>query len=75
MGAFGDLANGFGVALTPENLLWALIGVTLGTVVGVLPGIGPALTVALLLPVTYDLEPISAFIMFAGIYYLSLIHI
>src|SRR5688572_5016101 len=69
MGALGDLLNGFQVALTPENLLWALIGVLLGTAVGVLPGIGPALTVALLLPVTYDLEPVSAFIMFAGIYY------
>ncbi len=69
MGALGDLANGFGVALSPENLFWALIGVLLGTAVGVLPGIGPALTVALLLPVTYRLEPISAFIMFAGIYY------
>ena len=69
MGALGDLANGFSVALTPENLLWALVGVMLGTFVGVLPGIGPALTVALLLPVTYSLEPISAFIMFAGIYY------
>src|SRR5215204_2114217 len=69
MGALGDLASGFDVALTPENLLWALIGVMLGTFVGVLPGIGPALTVALLLPVTYDLEPVSAFIMFAGIYY------
>src|SRR5215217_2069484 len=69
MGAFGDLVNGFGVALTPENLGWALVGVLLGTFVGVLPGIGPALTVALLLPVTYSLEPISAFIMFAGIYY------
>ena len=69
MGAFGDLVDGFGVALTPENLLWALLGVFLGTAVGVLPGIGPALTVALLLPVTYSLEPISAFIMFAGIYY------
>ena len=57
------------MALTPENLLWALIGVLLGTAVGVLPGIGPALTVALLLPVTYKLEPVSAFIMFAGIYY------
>jgi putative tricarboxylic transport membrane protein len=67
--ALGDLASGFAVALTPENLLWALVGVTLGTIVGVLPGIGPALTVALLLPVTYDLEPVSAFIMFAGIYY------
>ncbi|HKG27122.1 MAG TPA: tripartite tricarboxylate transporter permease, partial [Thermomicrobiales bacterium] len=69
MGALGDLANGFGVALTPENLGWALVGVLLGTFVGVLPGIGPALTVALLLPVTYSLEPVSAFIMFAGIYY------
>ena len=69
MGALGDLANGFGVALSPENLFWALVGVLLGTAVGVLPGIGPALTVALLLPVTYRLEPISAFIMFAGIYY------
>jgi putative tricarboxylic transport membrane protein len=69
MGALGDLANGFGVALTPENLFWAFVGVMLGTFVGVLPGIGPALTVALLLPVTYDLEPVSAFIMFAGIYY------
>jgi putative tricarboxylic transport membrane protein len=69
MSALGDLAHGFQVALTPENLLWALIGVLLGTAVGVLPGIGPALTVALLLPVTYKLEPVSAFIMFAGIYY------
>ncbi len=69
MDALGDLSSGFGVALSPENLLWALVGVTLGTIVGVLPGIGPALTVALLLPVTYDLEPVSAFIMFAGIYY------
>src|SRR5215218_5006752 len=69
MGAFGDLVNGFGVALTPENLFWALAGVMLGTAVGVLPGIGPALTVALLLPVTNNLEPTSAFIMFAGIYY------
>jgi len=67
--AIGNLIDGFAVALTPENLLWALVGVFLGTVVGVLPGIGPALTVALLLPVTYELEPIEAFIMFAGIYY------
>ena len=50
-------------------LLWALAGVTLGTAVGVLPGIGPALTVALLLPVTFTLDPLSAFIMFGGIYY------
>jgi putative tricarboxylic transport membrane protein len=69
VGAVGELLRGFEVALTPENLFWALLGVVLGTAVGVLPGIGPALTVALLLPVTYRLEPISAFIMFAGIYY------
>ncbi|HVL23740.1 MAG TPA: tripartite tricarboxylate transporter permease, partial [Thermomicrobiales bacterium] len=69
MDSISSLIDGFGVALTPENLLWALIGVFLGTLVGVLPGIGPALTVALLLPVTYSLDPIPAFIMFAGIYY------
>ncbi len=61
--------QGFAVALTPTNLLHALIGVLLGTAVGVLPGIGTAMTVALLLPLTYDLEPTSAFIMFAGIFY------
>lgn len=63
------LARGFAGALTLPHLLWALIGVTLGTAVGVLPGLGPALTVALLLPVTFTLDPLSAFIMFAGIYY------
>jgi len=65
----GDLLAGFAVALTPANLLWGLAGTTLGTAVGVLPGIGPALTVALLLPVTYNLDPTAALIMFAGIYY------
>lgn len=63
------LVNGFGVALEPANLLWAFVGVLLGTAVGILPGIGPALTVALLLPATYGLDPVGAFIMFAGIYY------
>src|ERR671910_3652312 len=63
------LAEGFRLALTLPHLLWALAGVTLGTAVGVLPGIGPALTVAVLLPVTFTLDPISAFIMFGGIYY------
>jgi putative tricarboxylic transport membrane protein len=63
------LLHGFGVALAPVNLWWALVGVTLGTAVGVLPGIGPALTVALLLPVTFNLDPTAALIMFAGIYY------
>ena len=61
--------TGFASALTWAHLGWALAGVTLGTAVGVLPGIGPALTVALLLPITFSLDPISAFIMFGGIYY------
>jgi putative tricarboxylic transport membrane protein len=64
-----SLLQGFGDALTPVNLMWAFIGVTIGTAVGVLPGIGPALTVAMLLPITFRLEPASALIMFAGIYY------
>jgi putative tricarboxylic transport membrane protein len=65
----GDLAGGFATALQPEYLLLAAVGVTLGTIVGVLPGIGPALTVALLLPLTYDFDPTGAFVLFAGIYY------
>ena len=69
MDALGDLAGGFATALSLENLLFAAVGVTLGTLVGVLPGIGPALTVALLLPITMSFEPVGAFIMFAGIYY------
>src|SRR3972149_11576521 len=62
-------AGGFATALQPEYLLFAAVGVTLGTLIGVLPGIGPALTVALLLPLTYSFDPVGAFIMFAGIYY------
>ena len=69
METLAALVQGFASALTLPHLLWALIGVTLGTAVGVLPGIGPALTVALLLPVTFTLDPTSAFIMFGGIYY------
>ena len=69
MDTWASLADGFSTALTPMNLLWALIGVLLGTAVGVLPGLGTAMTTALLLPVTYALEPTSALIMFAGIYY------
>lgn len=64
-----SLLNGFGVAFEPSKLLFCLIGVFLGTAVGVLPGIGPALTVALLLPVTFKLDPAGSLIMFAGIYY------
>ncbi len=69
MTTFDFLMQGMLVAAQPMNLFYALIGVTLGTAVGVLPGIGPALTVALLLPVTYRLDPGGSLIMFAGIYY------
>src|SRR5436853_7804996 len=67
--SFSLLGSGLLSALQPWHLIYALIGVTLGTAVGVLPGIGPALTVALLLPVTYKLDPGGSLIMFAGIYY------
>ena len=64
-----NLIDGFGAVLTPQNLLLAAAGVTLGTLVGVLPGIGPALTIALLLPLTFNFsDPVGAFILFAGIY-------
>jgi putative tricarboxylic transport membrane protein len=66
---FAALLSGFAVALQPANLLWGLVGVTLGTFVGVLPGVGPALTVAMLMPLTVKLDPTGALIMFAGIYY------
>jgi putative tricarboxylic transport membrane protein len=69
MDTLAALGQGFVVALVPVNLLFAFIGALLGTAVGVLPGVGPALTVALLLPVTYQLAPTASFIMFAGIYY------
>src|SRR6476661_5524104 len=69
MDTFNALMHGFAVAIEPSKLLFALVGVFLGTAVGVLPGIGPALTVALLLPVTFKLDPAGSLIMFAGIYY------
>ncbi len=69
MDALASLAQGLAIAVQPTNLLFALVGVLLGTAVGVLPGIGPALTVALLLPVTFKLDPAGSLIMFAGIYY------
>src|SRR5690242_5403026 len=63
------LQQGFGVALAPSNLLYCLIGVLWGTVVGVLPGLGPLAGMALLLPLTYKLDPASAIIMLSGIFY------
>src|SRR3954462_15853863 len=69
MDALTSLLEGFGTALTPTNLMFAFLGVLLGTAIGGLPGIGPAMTVALLLPLTRGLDVTSALIMFAGIYY------
>src|SRR6266576_2420441 len=69
MDLLNHLAVGFGVALTAVNLMYAFIGVLVGTLIGVLPGIGPVATIAMLLPTTYGLQPVSALIMLAGIYY------
>ena len=69
MDLFGNLALGFATALSPQNLLFCFVGVLLGTLVGVLPGIGPTATIAMLLPVTFGFEPVTALIMLAGIYY------
>ncbi|MGB4227219.1 MAG: tripartite tricarboxylate transporter permease [Candidatus Dechloromonas phosphoritropha] len=64
-----NLAIGFGTALTLQNLFYAFAGCLIGTLIGVLPGVGPVATLAMLLPATYALEPTSALIMLAGIYY------
>src|SRR5687767_13438790 len=64
-----SIALGFSVALTIQNILYCFLGVLLGTVVGVLPGIGPVTTVAMLLPISFTLDPVSAMILLAGIYY------
>jgi TctA family transporter len=69
MELFANLALGLSTAITPANLLYCLIGVFLGTLIGVLPGLGPTATIAMLLPVTFVLQPVSALIMLAGIYY------
>ncbi|PRB80012.1 tripartite tricarboxylate transporter permease [Pseudomonas sp. MYb185] len=69
MELLANLAIGVEAALTWNNLLYCLIGVTLGTLVGVLPGLGPVATIAMLLPITYGLSPAAALIMLSGIYY------
>ncbi len=69
MDLFNNLALGFGVAFTMQNLMYAFVGCLLGTLIGVLPGIGPLATIAMLLPATYALPPVAALIMLAGIYY------
>src|SRR3982074_1675899 len=69
MELLSNLAIGFGVAMTPANLFFALAGALIGTLIGVLPGIGPIATIAMLLPLTFHLEPTSGLIMLAGIFY------
>ena len=69
MDIWNQLLGGFATAGTPINLLWAFVGCALGTAIGVLPGIGPAVTVAMLLPITSQVEPTASMIFFAGIYY------
>src|SRR5881394_4299437 len=69
MELFDNLATGFGVALSAANLGFALAGALIGTLIGVLPGIGPIATIAMLLPLTFHLEPTSGLIMLAGIFY------
>jgi putative tricarboxylic transport membrane protein len=64
-----NLLTGLGIAFTPTNFIYCLIGATLGTLVGVLPGIGPLTTIAMLLPLTFKMAPVSSLIMLAGIYY------
>jgi TctA family transporter len=69
MDLFNNLIFGFGVALSLQNLLYCLVGVSVGTLIGVLPGIGPLGTIAILMPITYGIAPVGALIMLAGIYY------
>ncbi|WP_144937210.1 tripartite tricarboxylate transporter permease [Rothia kristinae] len=69
MDAISLLAEGFAGALTWQNLFWVVLGCLLGTAVGVMPGLGSSMAVALLLPVTFALEPTTAFIMFSGVYF------
>jgi len=69
MDVWTQLMGGFATAATPINLLWAFVGCALGTAIGVLPGLGPAVTVAMLLPITAQVEPTASMIFFAGIYY------
>ncbi|MGL4236384.1 tripartite tricarboxylate transporter permease [Tabrizicola sp.] len=69
MDLLSNLSLGFATAATAENFLFCLVGVILGTLIGVLPGIGATATIAMLLPITYQFEPVSSLIMLAGIYY------
>src|SRR5499427_9595110 len=69
MDLFNNLLFGFGVALSLQNMFYCFVGVLVGTLIGVLPGIGPLGTIAILMPITYSVSPVTALIMLAGIYY------
>ena len=69
MGVFDFVIQGFQVALQPHNIAYCFGGVLIGTLIGVLPGLGPTATIAILLPTTFDLSPVTGIIMLAGIYY------
>src|SRR5918993_333908 len=69
MDGLSPVLDGFAVVLDPTTLLYCLVGVLVGMLVGVLPGLGPAATIAILLPLTYNVEPVTAIIMLAGIFY------
>ena len=69
MDFLSNLALGFGVAMTLSALMYCFMGVLLGTLIGVLPGVGPLVTISMLLPITFGLDPVSSLIMLAGIFY------
>ncbi|HEV7617603.1 MAG TPA: tripartite tricarboxylate transporter permease [Burkholderiaceae bacterium] len=69
METLGHILHGFNVCLQPINLWYTFVGVFIGTIVGILPGIGPAASIALLIPITFGMDPTSGLIMMAGIYY------
>jgi putative tricarboxylic transport membrane protein len=69
MDLFASVQNGVFICLQPTNLAFCFLGVLIGTLVGVLPGLGPSAAIALLLPTTFHIPPVSAIIMLAGIYY------
>ncbi len=69
MDLINNLGLGFATVLTPENLMFSFFGVLLGTLIGVLPGLGPLVAIAVLLPFTFGLDPVSSMIMLAGIFY------
>lgn len=69
---FSNIITGFGAVLSLETLAFAFIGVLIGTLTGILPGIGPITAIALLIPLSYGLEPVNGLIMLIGIYYGSM---